>query len=38
VPDGRRAVVVGLTFRNTASARRLSLRVDAHSELMSAYP
>jgi hypothetical protein len=37
VPDGRRAVLVGLRLRS-ATARRVSLAVDAHSELMSAYP
>ena len=37
VPDGRRAVVVGLTMR-AATARTVRLKVDAHSELMSAYP
>jgi hypothetical protein len=37
VPDGRRAVLVGLRLRSS-TARRVSLAVDAHSELMSAYP
>ena len=37
-PEGRRAVVVGLTFDNSSGARKLSLALDAHSELMSAYP
>ena len=35
-PDGGRAALVGLTF--TGPARRVALTVDAHSELMSAYP
>lgn len=37
VPDGRRAVEIGLTFTASNSAP-FSLMVDAHSELMSAYP
>jgi hypothetical protein len=36
VPDGARATLVGLTF--SGPARRLELSVDAHSELLSAYP
>ncbi|HEV7899302.1 MAG TPA: hypothetical protein VGP31_15830 [Planosporangium sp.] len=35
-PDGGRAGLVGLTF--TGGPRRVTLSVDAHSELMSAYP
>jgi len=35
-PDGRRAVEIGLTL--TSQPARLSLNVDAHSELMGAYP
>src|SRR4051794_35656433 len=38
VPDGMRAALIGLTFRATAGAKRFALRVDAHSELLSAYP
>src|SRR5487761_128340 len=37
VPDGRRAVEFGLTL-SAAQATHLNLNVDAHSELMSAYP
>lgn len=37
VPDGRRAVEIGLTLSASHSAQ-LELNVDAHSELMSAYP
>jgi hypothetical protein len=37
VPDGRRAVEIGLTFTASNSAP-FTLMVDAHSELMSAYP
>jgi len=36
VPDGVRAALVGLTF--SGPARRIALSVDAHSELLSAYP
>jgi hypothetical protein len=36
VPDGGRATLVGLTF--TGERRRVTLSVDAHSELLSAYP
>ncbi|MET8151789.1 hypothetical protein ACIBSW_16660 [Actinoplanes sp. NPDC049668] len=35
-PDGGRAVLVGLAF--AGPARRVALSVDAHSELLSAYP
>jgi hypothetical protein len=38
VPDGGRAVLVGLRLRAPEDPRRLHLVVDAHSELMSAYP
>ncbi|MDQ6771733.1 MAG: glycogen debranching protein [Candidatus Dormibacteraeota bacterium] len=38
VPDGRRAVLVGLDVRAGAASASLQLKVDAHSELMSAYP
>jgi hypothetical protein len=37
VPDGRRAVEIGLTF-TAANSAPFELEVDAHSELMSAYP
>jgi hypothetical protein len=37
-PDGHRAVLVGLTMSTGATAQRVRLTVDAHSELMSAYP
>lgn len=37
VPDGRRAVLVGLTL-TAKTARTVRLALDAHSELMSAYP
>ena len=36
VPDGARAALVGLTF--SGPSRRVVLSVDAHSELLSAYP
>ncbi|CAN5762284.1 hypothetical protein BH18ACT15_BH18ACT15_12740 [soil metagenome] len=36
-PDGHRAVVIGLHLRSPAD-RTVTLSVDAHSELMSAYP
>jgi hypothetical protein len=36
VPDGARATLVGLTF--SGGPRRVTLSVDAHSELLSAYP
>jgi hypothetical protein len=39
VPDGHRALLVGLTLTSTgAAAKRVGLAVDAHSELMSVYP
>src|SRR6266496_1400063 len=37
-PDGRRAVEIGLTLTAGSQAANVSLNVDAHSELMSAYP
>jgi len=37
-PDGRRAVEIGLTLTAGSRAANVSLNVDAHSELMSAYP
>ena len=36
-PDGDRGTVIGLTFRST-TAKTVSLAMDAHSELMPAYP
>ncbi len=38
VPDGRRAALIGLRLRSTGRQRRVTVSVDAHSELMSAYP
>jgi hypothetical protein len=38
VPDGRRSVLVGLTFAAGDSNRNFTLKMDAHSELMGAYP
>jgi hypothetical protein len=37
-PDGRRAVEFGLRLTTSSQAANLNLNVDAHSELMSAYP
>ena len=38
-PDGRRAVLFGLELTNPASTTRtVTVKVDAHSELMGAYP
>ena len=38
-PDGRRAALFGLTMTNSgASARTVTVKVDAHSELMTEYP
>ncbi len=37
-PDGRRAVEIGLTLAAPSHATTVNLNVDAHSELMSAYP
>src|SRR5579859_2699283 len=37
MPDGIRAGLIGLTLRSTR-ARTVSLTMDAHSELMTAYP
>jgi hypothetical protein len=37
-PDGRRAVEIGLTLSAGSQAATVNLNVDAHSELMSAYP
>jgi hypothetical protein len=38
VPDGRRSVLVGLEFAAGDSNRNFTLKMDAHSELMGAYP
>ena len=37
-PDGHRAVTIGLTIQNPGDARSVALAMDAHSELMSAFP
>jgi hypothetical protein len=37
-PDGRRAMEIGLTLTAPSQAVDVKLNVDAHSELMSAYP
>jgi hypothetical protein len=37
-PDGRRGVLIGLRLTSTGAAREVEIAVDAHSELMSAYP
>jgi hypothetical protein len=37
-PDGRRAVEFGLTLTAPSQATNVDVNVDAHSELMSAYP
>src|SRR5580700_4744342 len=37
-PDGRRAVEFGLTLTAGSQAANVNVNVDAHSELMSAYP
>jgi hypothetical protein len=38
VPDGKRAALFGLTLRSTGGRQTPTIMVDAHSELMSAYP
>ena len=38
VPDGKRAVLVGLTFEAGPADKSFTLKMDAHSELMGAYP
>ena len=38
VPDDRRAVLVGLKFTAGAADQNFTLKMDAHSELMGAYP
>jgi hypothetical protein len=37
-PDGGRAVLFGLRIHNPGDARTVTIRVDAHSELLGAYP
>jgi hypothetical protein len=37
-PDGRRAALFGLRITNPGAARTVEVAVDAHSELMGAYP
>jgi hypothetical protein len=37
-PDGRRAALIGLHVRNPGAARTVTVKVDAHSEVMSHYP
>jgi hypothetical protein len=37
-PDGRRAVLFGLTLRNRGATRTVDVAVDAHSELLGHYP
>ncbi|MBA3431055.1 MAG: glycogen debranching protein, partial [Actinobacteria bacterium] len=38
VPDGRRAALIGLELSNSGDARSFTLKMDAHSELLGAYP
>jgi hypothetical protein len=38
VPDGKRAVLVGLEFAAGGAGQTFTLKMDAHSELMGAYP
>jgi hypothetical protein len=37
-PDGHRAVLFGLRMTNPGATRTVTVKVDAHSELMGAYP
>src|ERR1044071_2913530 len=37
-PDGRRAALFGLSLTNDGPAKRVEIKVDAHSELLSHYP
>ena len=37
-PDGRRALLIGLRLSSAGAAREVEVGVDAHSELMGAYP
>ena len=38
VPDGRRAALFGLKMTNSGPTRTVTVKVDAHSELMTEYP
>ena len=38
VPDGVRGALFGLTLTNPGAAKTVTVKVDAHSELMTAYP
>jgi hypothetical protein len=38
VPDGRRAALIGLRLKSTGGERSVDVTVDAHSELIGAYP
>jgi hypothetical protein len=38
VPNGKRAVLVGLKFAAGGTDESFTLKMDAHSELMGAYP
>src|SRR3954454_20975754 len=38
VPDGVRGALFGLTITNPGATRTVTVKVDAHSELMTAYP
>ena len=37
-PDGRRAALFGLKLTNPGAARTVTVKVDAHSELLTSYP
>ncbi len=37
-PDGRRAMLIGLRLTSAGAAREAEVSIEAHSELMSAYP
>ncbi|MGH2970324.1 MAG: glycogen debranching protein, partial [Solirubrobacteraceae bacterium] len=37
-PDGRRAALFGLELTNPGAARTVTVKVDAHSELLTSYP
>ena len=37
-PDGRRAALFGLKLTNPGAARSVTVKVDAHSELLTSYP
>jgi hypothetical protein len=38
VPDGKRAILIALTFEAGGTDQNFTLKMDAHSELMGAYP